>query len=58
MKAIWFELAIPWWWHRTSEGQTCEVLLVAVWWTDGPGFSVSFTRSDDWTPLRVIREPG
>jgi hypothetical protein len=47
------ELAVPWCWRKGERGPVCEVVLCSVYWTDGPGLAVSFTRDSTWTPVRV-----
>lgn len=54
MRGWAIEVAIPWMWRRGKSGDVCEVVLLAVYWSDGPGMAVSFTRDESWSPLRVI----
>lgn len=53
MKEWAVEVAIPWLWRRAGEHDICEQLLISLYWTDGPGFAISFTRDSTWKPLRA-----
>lgn len=43
------EVALPWWWRRG----VIEQVVWSIFWTDGPGVSVAFTRDERWTLLRT-----